>query len=176
MAWYSDWYAQASGAVGSTIEAGQEWASSLFRAPTPDTAGGINSDDSPSVKGSYTAEILRDEGIFNEAFPTTDVMIPPAIQAAPAQTSLLGDIMQLPGQAVEQAKIWFGAIGDTLGLTSRPGAETPITTVKTAVKKTVESLPVVGQFLQSTLSKIVVTLVLVVIILFVANRFLAKRG
>jgi hypothetical protein len=175
MAWYSDWYAQASDAVGSTVEAGQEWVSGLFKTPTPDTAGGINSDDTPSSPGSPTAEILRDTGLWRGE-PTTDITIPPAIQKAPAQSSILGDIMQLPGQAVEQVKILVGGIADTFGLTSRPGAQTVTGTVRQGVTKAIESIPVLGGFLQTTLSKIIVVLVLAVLGLFIVNRFLGRRG
>jgi hypothetical protein len=171
MAWYSDWYAQASDAVGSTVDAGQEWVSGLFRTPTPDTAGGINSDDAPSSPGTPTAEILRDTSIWS-GFPTTDVMIPADVQKTPAQSSILGDIMQLPGQAVEQVKILVGGFADTFGLTSRPGAQT----VTGTIAKGIENLPVVGRFLETTLSKVIIVLVVAVLGLFMLNRFLGKRG
>lgn len=194
--WWNDWYDRASSAVGGAMTAAQETVSGLFREPTYGS-GAYQPDDVPLSDTIRSRQSGSPQDLFSVdpgPFPVmTD--IDQAILSRPKSW----DEMSLWEKAKTYVGIVPGAVADTVGLSSRPGASTPVSgpsaglptignTISDTANKAAQAVGGVassalglppgglGGFLGSTLSKVLIGLVVIVVGLFMVNRILNRAG
>lgn len=194
MAWWSDWYTSASSAVGGTIAAVENSVSGLFKEPATGSIAYSPDDVSTSDRvRDRSAPLYTDQLFPIDAGPwpvNTD------IQQAIVSRPKTWDEMSFWEKAKTYVGIVPGAVADTVGL-GRVGAETPVSTVTKAgevVADTAESvgsaagrvvsttvggalgLPPggLGSFLSSTLVKVILGLVVVVVGLYFVLRITGR--
>jgi hypothetical protein len=198
MAWWSDWYTNATGAVGASMTAAQDTVSSLFRDP-PTGSGAYFPDDAPVT-----------DAVAARATSSPDDLFPAGPGPLPLTTDIQQSILTRPKtwdemSWWEKAKTYVGiapgAVADTFGLSGREGSSTPVSgpsggveTIGGAISDTAESvgsgvgrvvsstvsktlgLPEggIGGFLSSTLVKVIVGLVVVVVGLYFLARITGR--
>lgn len=192
--WWSSWYANATGAVSATMEAAQTTVASLFKDP-PTGSGAYNPDD------LSVSDIVRERRSSSPAdlFPEDPgpFRVQTDIQQAILTRPKTWDEMSFWEKAKTYVGVSPGAVADTVGLSQRPGSSTPVSgpdagfpAVGGAVKYVIEGaagavgsgaqkalgLPPggLGPFLSSTLVKVIIGLVVVVVGLFFLMRITNK--
>jgi hypothetical protein len=196
--WWSDWYVNATGAVSQSYNAAQNTVASLFKDP-PTGSGAYNPDDRPTTDAVAERATYSPDDLFPAApgpLPvTTD------IQQAIATRPKTWDEMSWWEKAKTYVGVAPGAIADTVGLSSREGASTPVSgpsgglkTIGGTIADTAESVGTgvggivsstvsktlglgpggIGGFLSSTLVKVIIGLVLVVVGLYFIARITGR--
>src|SRR6267142_82675 len=142
--WWSDWYTNATGAVSGAMSAAQTTVGSLFKDPPTGSAAYFPDDPPPSDTMSE-----RISGTPDDLFPAAPGPLPITtdIQQQIAMRPKNWDEMSWWEKAKTYAGIAPAAVADTVGLSNRPGASTPISgpyggieTIGTAVADTAESV------------------------------------
>lgn len=194
MAFWSGWYESATGAVSGAMEAAQTTVGALFKDP-PTGSGAYNPDD---VSVSEAVRERRSGTTF-DLFPEDagPFSVQTDIQQAILTRPKTWDEMSWWEKAKTYAGVAPGAVADTIGVSGRPGASTPFTGPDagfTTVGNTISnSIGAVGQaaggvvsktlglpegglggFLNSTLSKVIIGLVVIVVGLFFLNRIVNR--
>lgn len=191
--WWSDWYKTASGAVSASIETAQSAVGGLFREPA--IGASVYQPDDVSSSEAVRA---RASGTPWDLFPV-DATYPPVstdLQQSTLTRLPTWDEMSIWQKAKAYVGIIPGAAADTVGL-GREGAATPATTAAAAgetVAKTAESVGKVagglvsstvgsalglgsggvGGFVSSTLVKVIIGLVVIVVGLYFVNRIASR--
>lgn len=194
MAWWSSWYESSVNAVGAAWDASQATVSSLFKGPT--YGSGTYQPDDVSVsdvvreRRSQTPSDLYpvNPGPFDV---TTD------IQQAIMQRPKTWDEMSWWEKAKTYVGIAPGAIADTIGISDRPGASTPVSgpsggiqSIGGAISNTADRVGEatgrvvsstlglgpggIGGFLGSTLAKVIIGLVVIVVGLYFVLKIQAR--
>jgi len=191
--WWDSWYGTATGAVSASMTAARDAVSSLFKEPSIGS-GAYEPDDPP------LSDVLRSRQ-SGTPYDLFSVESGPLAASTDIQQSILTrpktwDEMSWWEKARTYVGIVPGAVADTVGM-GRPAAATPASTVAAAgesvaagaesvgkavggvVSGTVSSALGLGQggvggFLGSTLWKIILGLVVIVVGLFFVMR-IAKR-
>lgn len=188
--WWSDWYASATGAVSGSITAVETSVAPLFK-ENPNGSGAYVPDDAP------LSDVLRDRASGTPAdlfpMPADTWPVNTDVQQAIVSRPKTWDEMSFWEKAKTYVGIAPGAIADTIGLSERPGASTPVSgpnagfqTVGNTISDTAANvgasvgnvvgktlgLPAggVGGFLSSTLVKVLIGLVVIVVGLFFVLR------
>lgn len=191
--WWSDWYTRATGAVSASIAAAQSSVASLFKEPP--LGSGVYVPDDPPL-----SDHLRDRmtGTPNDLFFIEPGPLPVSTDIGQliATRPRTWDEMSWWEKAKTYVGIVPGAVADTAGM-GRETAETPVTFARSAgetVAKTAESVTEtagslvggtvsaalglgpggVGGFLSSTLVKVILGLVVIVVGLFFVMRIQAR--
>lgn len=200
MAWWSDWYTSATGAVSGSMTAAQDTVASLFKDP-PTGSAAYFPDDPPTTD----AQNARATGSAQDLFPSAPGPLPIStdIQQAILTRPKTWDEMSWWEKAKTYVGVAPGAVADTFGLSGREGASTPVSgpsggveTIGGIITDTAESvgsgvgrvvsstvsktlgLPEggIGGFLSSTLVKVIIGLVVVVVGLYFILRIQTNVG
>ena len=188
--WWSDWYTRASDAVSGAVTATETSVASLFK-ENPNGSGAYAPDDAP------TSDVLRDRmsGTPADLFPVPPDTWPvnTDVQQAIVSRPKTWDEMSWWEKAKTYVGIAPGAIADTIGVSNRPDASTPVSgpsagfqTVGNVISDTAGNvgaaagnvvskslgLPAggIGGFFSSTLAKVILGLVVVVVGLYFVLR------
>lgn len=194
MAFWDGWYTNSVDAVGGAWDAAQASVSHLFKGPT--YGSGSYQPDDVSV-----SDVVRERRSQTPAdlFPinpgpfavTTD------IQQAIMERPKTWDEMSFWEKAKTYAGIYPGAIADTIGISDRPGASTPVSgpsagfpTIGESVSNTANKVGAavggvasstlglgpggLGGFLGSTLVKVIIGLVVIVVGLYFVLKIQAR--
>lgn len=194
MAWYSDWYGNAVDAVGGAWDAAQASVSGLFK--NPPTGSGAYQPDDISV-----SDVVRERRSQTPAdlFPVNPgpFDISTDIQQAIMQRPKTWDEMSFWEKAKTYVGIAPGAIADTIGVSGRPGASTPVSgpsggvqTIGGTISNTADKVGEaagrvvsstlglgpggIGGFLSSTLVKVILGLVIIVVGLYFVLKIQAR--
>jgi hypothetical protein len=186
---WDDWYGRATAAVGASITAAQSTVGSLFKEP-PVGSIAYQPDDPP------LSDVLRSRQSSTpyDLFPVESGPLPVSTDIAQqiAQRPKTWDEMSFWEKAKAYVGVVPGAVADTIGVgregsaTVKTGAETIASTAESVLQKAggVVAAPVkgalgtpnLGGLLSTTLTKVVIGIVALVVFLFFINRFLMKRG
>jgi hypothetical protein len=196
--WWSDWYQSATGAVSASFTAAQDSVGSLFREP-PTGSGVYNPDDRPTTDAIAARQTYSPDDLF----PAAPGPLPAStdIQQAIATRPKAWDELSWWEKAKTYVGIAPGAVADTIGLSGREGASTPVSgpsggaqTIGGVVADTAESVGAgignvvsstvsktlglpeggIGGFLSSTLVKVILGLVVVVVGLYFVARITGR--
>lgn len=188
--WWSDWYDQASGAVSGAVSSAQSTVSALFR--EPQVGSGAYEPDDPAALRIIQE---RRSGTPYDLFPVNPGPMPVAtdIQQQILARPKTWDEMSFWEKAYAYAGIAPGAVADTVGLSGRAGSETPATAATSAGKAAAAGVQSVGEtvgglvnttvsgalglgkgglggLLGSTLTKVILALVVIVVGLYFVAR------
>lgn len=166
--WWDDWYAKASAWAGAQI-ATDSLLGSLFKTPQPGTAGGIDTAVSERLRDPESgSNLFRDLSDAVEDDPVISSFDPVARVRLPSDILLAWLGITPPTELPSPKRVFIGA-GDQPSLVNQAAQ-----TVTAVVKKTAGAvggiLTGLPGFFQTTLTKVLIGLAIVVVGLFVLNR------